>query len=179
MNAATGQADYLQMVRAFIKSPNISEIVPQLPMPALLLHSLDQHWLPPAEGAQLAARLPNARILFTDGDVEPDQAQAVPAIIDFLMGVYAAEPIGPQPRGKVMSNEPLTARQAEILGLIARGRTTREIAAELILSDRTVERHIADVYAKIGARNRSEATAFYLSRFPSQSAVLAESTQSN
>jgi pimeloyl-ACP methyl ester carboxylesterase/DNA-binding CsgD family transcriptional regulator len=179
MNAATGQADYLQMVRAFIKSPNISEIVPQLPMPALLLHSLDQHWLPPAEGAQLAARLPNARILFTDGDVEPDQAQAVPAIIDFLMGVYAAEPIGPQPRGKVMSNEPLTARQAEILGLIARGRTTREIAAELILSDRTVERHIADVYAKIGARNRSEATAFYLSRFPPQSAVLAESTQSN
>ena len=48
--------------------------------------------------------------------------------------------------------------------MIAEGKRTREIAEKLVLSERTVERHIAGVYAKIGARNRSEATAFALSR---------------
>ena len=171
---ATSQADYLQMIRAFIRDPGISDILPKLHMPTLLLHSLDQHWLPPAEGAKVAARIPNARILFTDGDVEPDHQQAIPAIIDFLKGVYSADPIGPQPRGTATSSDPLTSRQTEVLGLIAHGKTTREIADELVLSERTVERHIADIYARIGARNRSEATAFCLSRSAPE---LAGSTQ--
>jgi pimeloyl-ACP methyl ester carboxylesterase/DNA-binding CsgD family transcriptional regulator len=175
MNESTSQSDYLQMVRAFINVPSISEILPTLSMPTLLLHSLDQHWLPPAEGARLAARLPNARIVFTDGDVEPNDRQAVSAVVDFLHGVCSADRISPQPRGAVASNVPLTSRQAEVLGLISQGRTTREIAEALVLSERTVERHIADLYTKIGARNRSEATAFYLSR---QVPVLAGSTQS-
>jgi pimeloyl-ACP methyl ester carboxylesterase/DNA-binding CsgD family transcriptional regulator len=178
MKEATSQADYLQMIRAFIRGPSISDILPKLTMPALLLHSLDQHWLPPAEGAKVAARLPNARILFTDGDVEPDQNQAVPATIDFLKGVYSSDSIGPQPRGTVTSREPLTPRQNEVLRLISHGRTTREIAGDLVLSERTVERHIADVYAKIGARNRSEATAYFLSRVLVHEPAMAESTQS-
>jgi DNA-binding NarL/FixJ family response regulator len=53
----------------------------------------------------------------------------------------------------------------QVLRLIAEGKTTHEIAEALVLSDRTVERHIADVYAKIGARNRAEATAYALSQF--------------
>jgi len=59
----------------------------------------------------------------------------------------------------------LSRRQEEVLRLIAEGKTTREIAEVLVLSERTVERHIADVYAKIGVRNRSEATAYALSGF--------------
>ena len=173
----TSQYDYMQMVRAFIRDPSVSTIIPKLTMPSLLLHSLDQHWLPPEQGANLAGKLPNARILFTDGDVEPDQEQAIPAIIDFLKGVYGPDTIGPQPRGSVTSREPLTPRQGEVLRLLSQGRTTREIAGELVLSERTVERHIADVYGKIGARNRSEATAYFLSRTVEQTAELAESTQ--
>jgi DNA-binding NarL/FixJ family response regulator len=164
MNDSSSQADYLQMVRAFMRDPSISDILPKLTMPTFLLHSLDQHWLPPAEGAKVASRVRNGKILFTDGDVEPEDGQAVPAIIDFLKGVYSSETIGPQPRVTVSSPEPLSVRQGEVLRLISQGRTTREVARELVLSERTVERHIADIYAKIGARNRSEATAFYLSR---------------
>jgi pimeloyl-ACP methyl ester carboxylesterase/DNA-binding CsgD family transcriptional regulator len=179
LSDSTGQSDYLKMMRAFVSGPGIGDILPKLSVPTLLLHSLDQHWLPPAEGAKVASKIAGARILFTDGDVEPDQDQAVPAIIDFLRGVYSTDAIGPQPRGKAPSGEPLTTRQTEVLVLISRGRTTREIAAELTLSERTVERHVADLYTKIGARNRSEATAFYLSRFATQSPELAESTQSH
>ncbi|HEU0073408.1 MAG TPA: AAA family ATPase [Dehalococcoidia bacterium] len=54
----------------------------------------------------------------------------------------------------------LSARQMQVLRLIAEGKTTHEIAEELVLSERTVERHIADVYAKIDTRNRAEAATY-------------------
>jgi len=56
----------------------------------------------------------------------------------------------------------LTSRQREVLALVARGKTNKEIAEELVLSLRTVERHIADIYTKIGVRHRSEAVAYAL-----------------
>jgi DNA-binding NarL/FixJ family response regulator len=59
-----------------------------------------------------------------------------------------------------MSPDGLTARETEILGLLARGRTNREIAGELFLSVHTVERHVANVYAKIRVRNRADAAAY-------------------
>ena len=57
----------------------------------------------------------------------------------------------------------LSARQQQVLALIARGKTNGEIADELVISLRTVERHVAELYAKLGARNRVEAAAFAMS----------------
>jgi non-specific serine/threonine protein kinase len=54
----------------------------------------------------------------------------------------------------------LSPREIEVLRLLARGRMSREIADALVLSVRTVERHITNIYAKIGARGRADATAF-------------------
>jgi DNA-binding CsgD family transcriptional regulator len=51
----------------------------------------------------------------------------------------------------------LTAREAEILRLVAARRTNKEIAAELFVSVHTVERHVQNTYRKIGARNRADA----------------------
>jgi DNA-binding CsgD family transcriptional regulator len=56
----------------------------------------------------------------------------------------------------------LTRREAEVLGLLAAGHSNKEIAAQLFLSERTVERHITTVYRKIGTRRRTEAMAFAL-----------------
>jgi DNA-binding CsgD family transcriptional regulator len=56
----------------------------------------------------------------------------------------------------------LTSREVEVLRLLAEGRTNREIAETLVLSVHTIERHLANIYRKIGARNRSDATAFAL-----------------
>lgn len=157
----SSQADYTKMFRCFMSS-NVGDILDRVKVPTLFLHSLDQHWLPPAEGAKVAAKIGGARIVFTDGDVEPDDHRAVPEIIKFLKGIADQEKIGPRPSQPAMSEGSLSPRQAEVLKLISEGKRTREIAEELVLSERTVERHIADVYAKIGARNRAEATAFAL-----------------
>jgi DNA-binding NarL/FixJ family response regulator len=54
----------------------------------------------------------------------------------------------------------LTRREVEILRLIAAGRSNREIADDLALSVRTVERHITNLYTKIDVGGRADATAF-------------------
>ena len=54
----------------------------------------------------------------------------------------------------------LTAREAEILRLVALGMTNREIAATLVLSVHTVERHVQNAYRKVDVRNRADAAAY-------------------
>ena len=54
----------------------------------------------------------------------------------------------------------LTTREAEVLRLIAAGHSNRRIADSLFLSPRTIERHIANIYLKIDAHNKSEATIY-------------------
>ena len=56
----------------------------------------------------------------------------------------------------------LTPREAENLRLLAKGWTNNEIAAELVLSVHTVERHLTNSYRKIAVRNRADATAYVL-----------------
>jgi DNA-binding CsgD family transcriptional regulator len=60
-------------------------------------------------------------------------------------------------------NHPLDG-EMEVLRLVASGRSSREIAEALVLSVRTVERHITNVYSKTGARTRAQATAYALAR---------------
>ena len=54
------------------------------------------------------------------------------------------------------SDGPLTAREREIAELVAAGRTNREIAAQLVLSTRTIEAHLRNIFAKLGVRSRVE-----------------------
>ncbi len=51
---------------------------------------------------------------------------------------------------------PLTAREREIAELVAAGRTNREVAEQLVLSTRTIEAHVRNIYGKLGVRSRVE-----------------------
>jgi DNA-binding CsgD family transcriptional regulator len=54
----------------------------------------------------------------------------------------------------------LSPRELEVLGHVAGGKTNKEIATELVLSERTVERHVSNIFAKLGVSTRAAATAF-------------------
>jgi DNA-binding NarL/FixJ family response regulator len=54
----------------------------------------------------------------------------------------------------------LSARELEVLRLLARGKTNREIAAVLVISEHTVARHVQNIYAKLRVASRAAATAF-------------------
>jgi DNA-binding NarL/FixJ family response regulator len=54
----------------------------------------------------------------------------------------------------------LSEREREVLRLLAQGQSNAEIATELVLSVRTVEKHVANIYVKIGARGRADAATY-------------------
>ncbi len=54
----------------------------------------------------------------------------------------------------------LTARELEVLRLVATGRTNRSIAADLFLSEKTVARHVSNIFSKLGVSSRAAATAY-------------------
>ncbi len=75
-----------------------------------------------------------------------------------LDAVGAAAPT-PSPTPRQLPDE-LTPREAEVLALIARGLSNREIAAHLVVSEATVKTHVNHLFAKIGARNRAQAVHY-------------------
>jgi DNA-binding CsgD family transcriptional regulator len=54
----------------------------------------------------------------------------------------------------------LSDRELQVLRMVARGQTNRAIASELVLSERTIERHVSNIFAKLGVSSRTAATAY-------------------
>ena len=74
--------------------------------------------------------------------------------------VLAAAGGRPAPTGRPEHPGGLTDREVEVLGLIARGRANKQVAAALGISPKTVGRHVEHIYAKAGVRTRAGATLF-------------------
>ena len=54
----------------------------------------------------------------------------------------------------------LSARELQVLRLVAAGRTNKAIAAELVVSERTIDRHVSNIFTKLRVPSRAAATAF-------------------
>lgn len=65
-------------------------------------------------------------------------------------------------RPAVAADGQLTARELEVLALVAGGRTNRQIATVLVISPHTVRRHLQNVFRKLGVSSRAAATAYAL-----------------
>jgi DNA-binding CsgD family transcriptional regulator len=99
-----------------------------------------------------------------DGSSSPDAAQSVRARGAGPPGRSSPNPLSPGPPyptgGDLRRHlRGLTARQVEVLRLVAQGHTDRQIAAELGLSEKTVGRHLESIFAKLGVSSRAAAAA--------------------
>jgi DNA-binding NarL/FixJ family response regulator len=74
--------------------------------------------------------------------------------------VYHAFETAPAPRAALVPDRPLTARESEILALVAEGASNGRIASELWVSEQTVKFHLSNVYRKLGVANRTEASYY-------------------
>jgi len=91
------------------------------------------------------------------------------AIVEFDAARATFERLGAMPalgelnvvdaRGAVDSG-PLTPRELEVIRLVTVGRSNRAIAEELVLSEKTVARHLSNIFAKLGVTSRTAAAAF-------------------
>jgi DNA-binding NarL/FixJ family response regulator len=66
--------------------------------------------------------------------------------------------------GDSRPEDPLTPRETEIVKLIAESNTSKEIADQLVISEKTVERHRANILDKLGMRDRVELTRYAIRR---------------
>ncbi len=80
-----------------------------------------------------------------------------PAVAKRVMGATARMMRGERPQA---ATTPLSARETQVLRLMALGRRTSEIAEELFLSPRTIGNHIASVYRKLGIQGRASAVRY-------------------
>ena len=64
------------------------------------------------------------------------------------------------PDGRARADRMVTEREVEVLREVAAGRTNREIAGKLVISEKTVERHLSNIFTKLGVSNRAGATAY-------------------
>ncbi|MFB8774937.1 LuxR C-terminal-related transcriptional regulator [Streptomyces broussonetiae] len=94
------------------------------------------------EGARMELRA--ARQTFGQLGAVPDTRRAAALLAD----AREARPGG------------LTAREIQVLRLVAAGRTNKAIAAELVISEHTVARHLNNIFAKLGVSSRAAATAY-------------------
>jgi DNA-binding NarL/FixJ family response regulator len=85
-----------------------------------------------------------ARRVFAELGAAPDVAR-----VDHLL---RAEP--------EKSAHGLTERELEVLRLLATGKTNRAIAADLVLAEKTIDRHVTNIFTKLGVSSRAAATAF-------------------
>ena len=88
------------------------------------------------------------------GKRKRDEAES--GAIAELAGLGVAMPKPPEMRRRP---DALTRREREVLRMLAQGRSNEEIAAELVLSVRTVESHVASIYSKIGVSGRTARAA--------------------
>jgi pimeloyl-ACP methyl ester carboxylesterase/DNA-binding CsgD family transcriptional regulator len=131
---------------------DLTEELGTLQMPVLVLHRKNVVF-PPIEAARrLATNIPGARLVLLDGSAVVPFLGDVDAVLATIEE-FLAHTNEPRPGG-------LTKRELEILALVAGGASNEGIARALSISARTVERHIGNIYLKIGAHNRAEATAY-------------------
>jgi len=155
---------------------DVTALLPEVRTRTLVLHRRGIPWLPVRAADHLTAAIKDAQLTLLEGEwTAPylgDTDAAATAIDEFLSvgrkpGQQSAVPLDTDANespGSSPKTDGLTGRELEVLRLVAGGSTNNEIADDLVLSVRTVERHIGNIYAKIGARGRADATAYALTR---------------
>jgi DNA-binding NarL/FixJ family response regulator len=172
---ARGAADELSRVAAAFNAPLLHAISAQATGAVLLaegdpkaaLQALRPAWKAwqemeaPYEAARVRALIAQACRELGDEDT---------AAMEFEAARRALQHLGAQPdvarveklsRGAALKAEGgLTAREVEVLRLVAAGRTNRAIADKLVISEKNVARHVSNIFTKLGLSSRSAATAY-------------------
>lgn len=144
----------------------LDDLAPNVAAPCLCLHAAGDDLIPLAACQALAARLPHAALRVFPASTGMQlwrEPEALEALATFFSS-HSGAGIGgrPRKRRRIAKRYPaaLTAREAEVLKLIAAGQTNRQVAAELGITANTVSHHLRSIFAKTCSANRTEAAAY-------------------
>ena len=137
---------------------DIRDVLPRVGVPALVVHRREDRAMPFAQGREVAALVPNARLVALDGDLHPPWLGDSDAVLGALTAFLDAQ--HPARAMPAAADGPLSEREREVLQLVADGLGDAEIARRLIVSPHTVHRHVANIRTKLRQPSRAAAVAY-------------------
>jgi len=140
------------LMRLAREEVDVSGLLEQVVTPTLVMHAQEDAAVPFEQGRELALAIPNARFVPLEGRNHILLADE-PAWEAFLRELKAFLPTLPSDAAK--GDGTLTRREIEILRCVAAGMTNQAIADKLFVSVRTVERHMGNMYKKLGLQGKS------------------------
>ena len=161
VKASWSQADFLTFLHGVQRSSfSFEREAPGVRTPTLIFVNRGVPWLREEWGMRLASLIPDARLVVFDNPhtglywLEPGEPPGLAVLDEFLAGL--------PPRKEAPAALParLSAREVEVLRLIAAGRSNPQIADELVISLNTVQRHVSNILGKTGLANRTEAAIY-------------------
>jgi pimeloyl-ACP methyl ester carboxylesterase/DNA-binding CsgD family transcriptional regulator len=140
-------------------SVNVVESARRVAAKTLVMHARDDRVVPVEEGRLLSSLIPDARLVLLESTnhILLSDEPAWPGFLSELRAFLGTERVPAKP-----SLDDLSARELEVLALVAAGLTNDAIAERLSLGVRTVERHLSNIYAKLrvsGKAGRAAAAA--------------------
>lgn len=159
------------IARATLQAASATDVTGELPAvqsPTLVLHRTGMSQIPVDVARDLARDLPRGRLALLPGS-QPALFVDDPTGVARMLGDFFCDGAVPDETALGSDRPPgatsgLSRREVEVLELLAAGESNAEIARRLGVSPHTVERHVANIYRKIDARGRADATAYALRR---------------
>ena len=150
-NAATARID-------------ITDLLPRVQVPTLVIHEAPFPFGSYELCREVATGIPGARfVIVTENSLAGRVHDAnVAAINGFLRSTAVGSHVSDGPATPPPTTDRLTARELQVLRLVAAGSTNKEIATALGVAVSTLEQHLVNLYTKIGARGRADAIAYAL-----------------
>jgi pimeloyl-ACP methyl ester carboxylesterase/DNA-binding CsgD family transcriptional regulator len=154
-------ADTAILARAQRHLTDSSARLAELDLPTLVLHSRGDQMNEFGHSRHLAAHIRGARLvaLESNNHIVLADEPAWPVFLQEMAAFVAPDRTSAPTASAADLAAILSPRELDILGLAAEGRDNDAIAAELVLSVRTVERHLQNAYAKLGLQGRTARTA--------------------
>jgi DNA-binding CsgD family transcriptional regulator len=134
---------------------DVRNLLPNVQAPTLVMHRRDDCLIPFNTSEYLAAGLPCAQLHALEG-VHHAPYFGDSESVTRSVGSFLATEDGDSETAR------LSAREVEVLGLVASGLGNREISTRLSISPATTSRHLVNIYAKLGVSTRAAATAYAL-----------------
>jgi len=162
LQRASASPDVAYRLRRMFDGIDVTGICGQVRTPTLVMHVREDAVVPFDEGRLLAALIPGSRFVPLPGRSHM-MVPGVPAWDRFFgeLRAFVAAPDPPGVGGPTpdLALASLSGREREVMQLVAEGRTNAEIADALVVSPRTVERHLSNVYAKLGLEGKAARAA--------------------
>jgi pimeloyl-ACP methyl ester carboxylesterase/DNA-binding CsgD family transcriptional regulator len=157
---ASADAQMAASLLELIYETDVRDDLPRVRAPALVVHREHDRTMRLRGGREVAALLPQAELVTLPGDAHlpwHGDGDAVLRAVAAFAGIKAPHVPVSDPDASVSGE--LSAREREVLALVAQGLSDTQIAERLVISPHTVHRHVANILAKLGLPTRAAAAA--------------------